>query len=296
MSATQLEFDNIELNLTPGGVKKAMAQAGASSSDLWKVSIDELRIIPNFNVRLRDANFNQHIRSLADSMKVEGFYQDKPIAGYVAKEGDSQVIYITDGHCRFEAAKLAISEGAEITKLPVVVVSQGTSPEDLTVALVRANSGKPLEPYELAVVCKRLARFGWENADIASRLGFTPSYVDNLLLLISGPSNIRQMVLDGQVAAATAIEAMRKHGNKAFDKLQAALEAAQATGGERVTRKHMPEVIFKKKVVKAAPNLFNSLRDITKDTGYQHISPGLREKLDALMTELGLPEHLEEQP
>jgi ParB family chromosome partitioning protein len=289
----QLALEDTELDLVPGGVKKAMAQVGASSSDLWKVSLDDLRIIPNFNVRIRDEKFNDHIRALADSMKAEGFYPDKPFAGYVAKEGDAQVIYITDGHCRYEAAKLAISEGAEISKVPVVVVSQGTSVEDLTVALVRANSGKPLEPYEMAIVCKRLARFGWDTPLIASRLGITTTYVENLLLLIAGPTNVRNMVMEGQVAAATAIDAMRRYGDQAFDKLQAALDTAKAAGGNRVTKKHMPEVIFKKAVAKAAPTLFESMREVTQDPGYRKLSPELRQKLDHLMAELNTNDLLE---
>lgn len=290
----QAAFENFETTLVAGSVKAAMKDIGASSRDLWQVQVKDLRVIPNFNVRIRDAGYKEHIRSLADSMKSEGYYQDKPMAGYVAKEGDELVIYITDGHCRFEAAQLAISEGAEIERIPVVAAPQGTSLEDLTVGLVRSNSGKPLEPYELAVVCKRLTRFGWEQPEIATRLGLSGKYVEGLLLLIGSDKDVREMVMKGEVAASTAIEALRKYGSKAYEKLQHGLKAAQAAGGDRVTRKHLPEVVFKKQVTKAAPALFNTMREVKADPGYQHISEELRSKLDTLLAELDALERAKE--
>lgn len=285
---TQMELGNVDIELTQGSSKQAMKEVGASSRDLWFVDRESIKIIKDFNTRIQGPALQAHIRNLANSMKAEGFYPDKPLAGYVAREADAQVIYITDGHCRLDAYDVAASEGAELGRLPVVVSAQGTSVEDLTVALVRSNSGKPLEPYELAIVCKRLSRFSWEVDEIAHRLGFTKTYVDNLLLLISSPIAIRQMVMDGKLSATTAVEAIKQHGDKATVKLQAALEQAQSDGKERVTKRLLPpkpEAAFKKQVTRAAPELYNSLRDITMDAGYKQLSPELRTKLDALMRE-----------
>ena len=64
------------------------------------------------------------------------------------------------------------------------VSPKGTSMEDLTVALVVGNNGEPLSLYEAAVVCKRLATFGWSSQEIARRLGYASAqYVDGLLAL-----------------------------------------------------------------------------------------------------------------
>ena len=208
------------------------------------------------------------------------------MAGFVAKENGSDVIFVTDGHCRYDAVELAISEGAEIVRIPVVVAHQGTSMEDLTVALVRANSGKPLEPYEIGMVCKRLTRYNWEIETIAQRLGFSEKYVEGLLLLMGSQVEIRDMVQNDEVAASTAIETIRKYGEKAYSKLKQALDAAKASGGDKATKKYLPEQIFKKRVTKAAPSMFNAISEIQSDPGYDHISPELREKLEALLKEL----------
>lgn len=84
------QFDT---TLVAGNVKAAMRNVQASSRDLWEVNVSDIRILDDFNVRIHDSAWETHIRALANSMKVEGFYQDKPLAGYVAKEGDAQVIY-----------------------------------------------------------------------------------------------------------------------------------------------------------------------------------------------------------
>ena len=96
----QAELENFEVQLVQGSTKKAMHSANASSRDLWQVEIESIRVIDNFNVRIKDDKYDAHIRALADSMKSEGFYQDKPLAGYVAKDGEAEkeivTFYVTD--------------------------------------------------------------------------------------------------------------------------------------------------------------------------------------------------------
>jgi len=119
--ATHTKFveDKFTTELHPGSIKSAMRTVGAGSRDLWQVKPENLRVIEGFNVRVRTPTYIERVRSLADSMKSEGYYQDQPMAGYVAKENEEMVIYITGGHRRREAVLLAIAEGAEIVTVPV---------------------------------------------------------------------------------------------------------------------------------------------------------------------------------
>lgn len=64
--------------LTPGVLKAAMKEAGASSGDLWKVPVPQLRVIDGFNVRVKNAKYKAQVRRLADSIKSEGFYLGIP--------------------------------------------------------------------------------------------------------------------------------------------------------------------------------------------------------------------------
>ena len=189
--STQPTTDLVIDTLVPGSVKAAMKEVGASSSDLWMVPYKDIRVIEGFNVRVRNAEYEAHLHSIRDSILANGFYRDKPLEGYVAKEDGTNVIYITGGHTRYEAAGLAIEAGAAIEALPIIVKPAGTSQEDLTVALVTGNSGRPLTPIETAIVIKRLLGFGLDEKQIAQRLGYGKKYVEDLLSFFGLNTDVR---------------------------------------------------------------------------------------------------------
>ncbi len=231
------------LEISPGNIKLAMKNAGASSADLWKVPREFLRVIPGFNVRnTDDPEYQAHIRWIADSIKENGFYSHKPMAGYVGKDGDDDVIFLTDGHTRLAAVDIAVAEGAELTTLPVVVSPRGTSLEDLTVALYTSNTGRPLTPYETGQLCKRLISFGWTEKQIAERLVLSITQVNNCLDLAAAPMAVRNLVSQGKVAATTAIHTIQAHGSNAASVLEKAVEVATQAGKERATAKHIKAV------------------------------------------------------
>jgi len=223
------------------------------------VLVEDLRTIEGFNPRFRDQALIDHIRSLADSMKNEGYYLERPLAGYGTLEGKKPVIYVTEGHCRLEAVKLAILEGAPIIDVPVVIKDRSTTLEDLTVALVRANENRKFGPPELAVVSKRLLKSGWDHGRIGSRLGISPEYVGQLLMIAAAPQPVQDMVQSDLATAAVALAALREHGTEAAVVLASALELARANGKDKLTAKFLPAQIRKKAAVKSAPAMFTVL-------------------------------------
>jgi len=276
------DFDN---SLTAGNVKAAMKDVGAVSADLWQVEPTRLRVLEGFNARVKNEAYTGRVRWIADSIKANGYYKDKPLSGFVAREDGVDVIYVTGGHRRHEAVHLAISEGVEVPHVPVVIKPKGTGMEDLTVDLIVGNEGEPLTTYEQAVVCKRLAGFGWDSKEIARRVGYsTAQYVDGLLALAAAPLPIRKMVIESVISATTAIDAIKKHGDKAVDVLLAAVVKA---GGGRVTAKAMPGAEFKKACKKAAEPMYTALTKVKADPGFA----GLSEEVRGILAELlkGLP-------
>lgn len=238
MNQAQAEF---ELTLAQGNVKKAMGSAGASSSDLWKVDPRKLRVMPGFNVRMHTPEYEAHIEAIAQSIVENGYYPDKPIAGFVAREEGENVIYVTDGHTRLAAVMRAIERGHAIEFIPVVVKPQGTSMEDLTVALVKSNEGRPLTPMEIGTVCKRLLGLGLDEKTVAQRLGITRGYVDDLLMLVGADRRVRQLVESGEVAATLAISELKSDIEAAPKRLADAVLNAKAAGKQRATKKHLEQ-------------------------------------------------------
>lgn len=281
MNNQEFAFD---AQLHPGSIKSAMRNAGAASRDLWQVPPGEIHIVEGFNVRIKDDAYRAHVRSIADSIKAEGFYQHAPLAGYVAKENGEDVIYAYDGHCRLEAVELAISEGAEIPVLPVSVSQAGLSMDDMIVAMVRSNSGKRLTTYETALVCKRLVRSGFDEKQIGDRLNLSAQYVSGLLSLVAAPAEVRNMVIAGKVAATTAIEMLAKHGEKATEKLEKAQELA---GTKKVTAKHViKEKTLKSEVSANAEKMFNILHSVHSDFRFGGLTPTNQEKVRGMMVHL----------
>jgi hypothetical protein len=236
-TAMAIPSSKVDIKLTAGSVEPAMKAAEAKSTKLYRVPVASIKTIPGFNVRVQSADYIAHRDMIADSIRTNGFDQTKPLAGYVAKEGDKNVIYVTDGHTRLDAVEKlnADDTDAVIQTLPVLVHPADKSLTDLTVALHTSNTGRPLTPFELGVVVKRLMKDeGADKAEIASRLAVTPRYLDDVLLLVNGPKEVRTAVLEGQVSSTLAIQELRKDPEKAVEKITAAVAKS---GGSKVTKK-----------------------------------------------------------
>lgn len=243
MSTLPLDFSK---ELIFGNVKETMKAAGAGrGQDTYMVHPSKLRFMDGFNPRTERPAYKEHLERLVMSMLANGFYQDKPIAGFVANEGDEQIIYVVDGHTRTRAVLEAIKRGSDIEAVPVVIKPRGTSMEDLHYATINTAEGLALTPYEMGVKCKHLVDCGAKVEAIAKRINRTVPYVNDLLDLVAAPKVIRDMVIDGKVSATEANKQLKAHGPKAVVKLTEALKAAEldaAAKGKKtvkVTGKHV---------------------------------------------------------
>lgn len=237
----QIPSTDFNVELERGNLKGAMAEAGATNPHaLWNVPYSQLRVIDGFNARVRTPEYEAHLEALTQSIIENGYYQDKPLAGYVAKdENGDNVIFLTEGHTRYEAVGRAIERGTPIETLPVVVKPRGTSMVDLTVALATSNEGRPFTPYEKAVVVKRLVGYGLDVPTIGRRLAMTTKYVNDLLTLVEAPKDVQELVAAGKVSPTLAIQELGKHGAKAAERLKAAVAKAEGSGKGKATAKHL---------------------------------------------------------
>ncbi len=229
----------VSIALAAGSTEPAMKAAEAKSGKVFNVPVAAIQAIPGFNVRVDSPDYRQHRDMIAASIKANGYDSTKPLAGYVHKTDDGNVIYLTDGHTRLDAVK-TLGEDAPAT-LPVIVRSPAPSLTDLTIALHTNNTGRPLSPFELGVVVKRLLKGeGATKENIAERLAVTPRYLDDVLLLVNSPKAVRTAVLEGNVSSTLAIQELRKAGDdsdKAAERITAAVTKAKASGKAKATAK-----------------------------------------------------------
>lgn len=278
---------DFNLEVEAGGIKKVKSEHRRSDAMSF-VSPDEIKVIPGFNVRIRDEAFDARVRSLADDMKAHGFKIDRPLTVFVRKAEDgTDEICVTDGHTRLEGVRLANSEGAGIETIPVVILPKGVNMADLTVDLIRSNSGTQLSTYECAIVVKRLLNMEFTEEEIEQRLQLTKTTIANYVILAGAPKAVANLVVSGKISATTAIEAIRKHGNaRAVEILKAAVEAAAGSGKGKVTPAALPGARFQKTLKKSAPKLYESARKVQQDPAYASLSPETRQALDELLAQL----------
>lgn len=229
--------------LVAGPTEPTMKAAEATSAKLYRVPVDKIKTIPGFNVRVQSPDYIAHRDGIKASIQANGYDSTKPLAGYVAKEDNENVIYVTDGHTRLDAVN-EINDDPEtgkadrIAALPVLVQPKEVSLTDLTVQLHTANSGRPLTPYELGVVVKRLlADDDADKKTIATRLGVTTRYLDDVLLLANADSKVKQHVASGAVSSTMAIQLLRKDADTAAEKIGEAVAKTAGTG-KKATKKH----------------------------------------------------------
>lgn len=241
--AIKIPSSKVEINLTAGGTAAAMKSAEATAGKLYNVPVGAIKLIPGFNVRVDGPDYRAHRDMLADLIRAKGYDETKPLAGYVAKEGEDTVIYVTDGHTRLDAVNTINADDSNmmIDKLPVIVRTEAPSLSDLTAALHTNNTGRPLTPFELGVVVKRLLKEdGAEKATTAATLGVTTRYLDDVLLLVNSPKEVRTAVLQGEVSSTMAIQQLRKAGDnpaKAAEVITAAVDKAKKAGKSKATTK-----------------------------------------------------------
>jgi len=242
--ALTIPSSKVAIALAAGTVAAGMKTAEATAGKLYNVPVGKVKVIPGFNVRVNTPDYVAHRDMIAESIRNNGYDETKPLSGYVAKEGDENVIYVTDGHTRLDAVNAlnadedVVSTGKTIDKVPVVVRATAPSLAELTVALHTNNTGRPLTPFELGVVVKRLLKEdGADKASIAKSLSITPRYVDDVLLLVNSPKVVRTAVLEGKVSSTMAIQTLRKDPEKAADKIEAAVAKATAAGKSKATAK-----------------------------------------------------------
>lgn len=275
--------------IVPGNVKKAMSEGGANSCDMWMVPVESLRILPNFNVRIKNAKYHAVVQTTKRSMVREGYKKQFPLAGIVTREGDKNVISIYGGHRRFEALHLANAEnpgGPLIQKVPVIIAPAGTSIEDLHMDLKSGNTDGGLELYETGILCKRMIGFQWEEERIAEHFEIELDTVRDLLLLMGSPPELRQQVEKDLMSVTQAVKMVKKYGDKVVKVLEKAQEKAKSQNKDRVTARFMPGAGYQKALKTTAPKMVSTLKDVQADPAFANLAPGIREKLEALLRDL----------
>ncbi len=276
--------------IVTGNVKAAAKEAGATSSDLWKVPYDRIHYDPRDNVRPLDVEWAKHVGKL---IAANGYDWSQPLHCYIRKVDGENLYYVTKGQHRYHGIGYAIAAGIDVGPIPVVVMEgKSVNRVDLIFDGLTSNESKRNSPLELAEKIAELRDVhGIDNATICERLQITDQTIRDLALLETAPSGLHKIVREGAVAGTLAIEEIRKHGPaKALERLSAAIVEAKAAGKTKATKKHVAKASTapapKKITELQAKSLLQALQAVLHDPTFGKLKQATIEGVHAALMPL----------
>lgn len=204
-----------------------IAQFSQGKSDVHKVDPRLLIIEDNWNTRDDSPELLEHIDTLAQSIAEIGV--KKPIEVKLLKGK----LIVRDGHCRTRAVMRAIEHyKAEIKTVPVISVDRYANDADLILNQVISNSGKPLTSLEEAKVYKKLLDMGWNQGDIAKKVGKSNGRISQILAYLEMPASVQAQVASGAISVSLAQQVVKASETpaQASQALQQAVKQANSEG------------------------------------------------------------------
>lgn len=237
---------------------KQMIKDGAiKRADAMKVRIEDIHEEPGFNLRLEGEDLDASIEALAAYIADGGIVPPLEVR---PREGGG--VYVVDGHRRRRAYLRVRDKVCDANgELWVSVVAFAGNDAERVARVITSSEGRPLSLLEAAEGYRRLTVFGWTAEQIARKVGKTRQHVDQALILAHANSDVHRLVAAGKVSATTAIEAVRKHGEKAGEILSRAVEKAAKDGKGKATAGAVHGKALPRKVVSEVVQAVRSVGD-----------------------------------
>lgn len=215
------------------GSFKALAahheETGVKRTDYYRVPPSKLVEEPGFNERdYDDPEVKAQIEAFA-----QAYAAGRPVPPLTIRvDASTGEIIVVDGHQRRRGALLAIERGHLIPYLDCLPFKGNDA--DRVVYMLTSAQGLKLKPVRVARGYLRLMRMGLEMSEIALSVAKTVQHVESMLVLAEANTDVQALVNQGAVSATTAIEMVRKHGEKAGAILCEKLKQAQASGQTKI--------------------------------------------------------------
>lgn len=217
--------------MTAPSFKQMIKDGTAKRADAMKFRIEDIHEEPGFNLRDEGEDLDASIDAIVEHIRAGGMLP--PLEVRPRAEGG---VFVVDGHRRRRAYLKAgddVRDGSG--ELWLAVVPFVGNDADRIARVITSAEGRALSPLEVGRGYKRLIALNWTPEQIAAKVGKTRQHVDQVLILANANSDVQQLVATGGVSATTAIDAVRKHGDKAGDVLGGAVTQAKAAGKSKAT-------------------------------------------------------------
>ncbi len=187
-------------------------------SDVFHIAPDHIEIVEGWNPR-RDFDGEE---DLVEFIKAGG-----TLPPLLVRKTLDKRLELVDGERRLRAALRAISEGAELQSVPVIVARRGAGEAELFFTAIASNGGKAFTATEEAAAFRRLANWGIDVRVIAARSGKSVSHVRNRLALADASPEVKAAVDAGDITIGQA-QKIAKESDGKIDNQKQELTKARA--------------------------------------------------------------------
>lgn len=178
------------------GNRETARKNATGGEQIMKIALDKIIVRDGFNVRTDLGNVDE----LAYSILENG--QTVPGRVDILQDGN---FLLVDGHRRHKALQILADMGHEPLFL-AVVNSNKTTEEQRILQMFTTQDNKPLAPHEVAELIQRLINIGYNQSEVAKKIGKTPAYISQMLSYASESPIIKNHVKSGKLSVSTAVK------------------------------------------------------------------------------------------
>lgn len=249
-------------------MNKLVAEKVVGRGDLFKVRIDSLVIVEDFN-ESRKYNDPQELRAHIDGMKAFVRAGGTLPAIEVFVNPETGATEVVEGHCRTAAFRELLAEDFEVDGKPFATIPAipfKGSMAQRRARIVTSNSQLPLAKLGEAMVYLAMRDIdGLSPAEIATETRKSRGHIDQMLLLATADDDVRKAIIDGVITPTESVHIIRKHGDGAAQEIERLKEVAAESGKAKITGAVRKKAAVVKKVWPV--NVIASARAISKSLG-----------------------------
>lgn len=249
-------------------MNKLVAEKVVGRGDLFKVRIDSLVIVEDFN-ESRKYNDPAELRAHIDGMKAFVRAGGTLPAIEVFVNPETGATEVVEGHCRTACFRELLAEdfeadGKPFTTIPAIPFKGSMAQR--RARIVTSNSQLPLAKLGEAMVYLAMRDIdGLTAAEIATETRKSRGHIDQMLLLATADDDVRKAIVDGVITPTESVHIIRKHGDGAAQEIERLKEVAAESGKGKITGAVRKKAAVVKKVWPV--NVIASARAISKSLG-----------------------------
>lgn len=215
-----------ELTKDQLGNRDTIRENAKRLGDVVQIPLSKIVEREGFNVRVEMGDIEGLSHSLANNGQQEAGKVD------VLQDGTFALV---EGHRRYRAWLMVWERTGDEPYFMAVVNSTKTTEADRLFQMFTTQDSKALEPYEVAELINRLTNLGYQQSDIATKIGKTPAYISQMLSFAAESPAVKKMVAAGDITVTEVLKVKKAIPSQA--ERTTAITSAKPTTGKGGTVK-----------------------------------------------------------